>query len=134
MFLGFFEAKKCMWKMKYIWTTKICDWHIACNQDWISNVKGIEADDMPWIILGPSFLFLLLLYFDGRVLSSDKRQVSINPKTFWFLSKVSSFFEINVWSEAEKRSTLIWKANIWTILSVANTERKKELQHRRSQS
>ena len=55
---------------------------------------------MPWIILGPSFLFLLLLYFDGRVLSSDKRQVSINPKTFWFLSKVSSFF----WNKCLVRS------------------------------
>ena len=62
--------------MKYIRTYKICDWHIACNQDWISNVKGKEADDMPWIILGQSFLFFssLLRRFFSSSDGKDKFQ------------------------------------------------------------
>ena len=86
--------------MKYIWTYKICDWHIACNQDWISNVKGIEADDMPWIILGPSFLFFAAALLRRKSFILWQKTSFNQSKNFLILVKSFFFF----WNKCLVRS------------------------------
>ena len=68
--------------------------------DWISNVKGIEADDMPWIILGPSFLFFAAALVRRKSFILWQKTSFNQSKNFLILVKSFFFF----WNKCLVRS------------------------------